>query len=307
MTHQHLAYAGDLVKHNYIPGVVDIFEVSDPQEIKTLANDPKVDRYFNTRTCPVNWFFLKRSRTVLSFQGRRFPTMQPRDSADRAHAQEELWRRLNEESAGLKAGPVALEPLAQWIRGTGSDDEVGLLAQQFLGNLLRSDFAATRESWNAALILVAAPRLSNLAKLFWWFVSGKVRRAKQLLSGMVDGDLSAVNAIRVAVHNLVKSLRLMRGMFADANAKSSLSPEAAANQCLRAPLSLFRQSTAPGTLNGNAFPKNALFQFNIGSASLLNGGRSLVFMEESWSACPASTWVPAMLEGLWTRATTVRQ
>ena len=57
---------------------------------------------------------------------------------------------------------------------------------------------------------------------------------------------------------------------------------------------------------GNTFPKNSLFVLNIGTASgeasQLSGGRSLVFMEESWSACPASTWVPAMLEGVWRRS-----
>jgi hypothetical protein len=290
------------VRRRRIPGVVNIFEVNDPQEIKSLANDPVIDREFETRTCPINWFLLKRSLSVLSFKGRRFPTMEPRDCATRARAQEELWRRLNDQVEDIKAGPIALEPLAEWVRGVGSDAEAGVRTQQLLGRLFRSDFTATEESWAAALVLVAAPHASNLLKLGWWFVSGKVRRAKRILVGMVGDDLSAVNAIGIAVHNVVKGLHNMRSLYADASSRKALSAEAAAGECVRAPVSLYRQSTARGNLMGNTFPKNSLFVLNIGEASQVSGGRPLVFMEESWSACPASTWVPAMLEGVWRRS-----
>lgn len=291
-----------LLRHKRIPGVVNIFEVNDPQEIKSLAEDPVIDRYFETHTCPINWFLLKRSLNVLSFGGRRFPTMEPRNCATRARAQEELWRMLNDQADDIKTGTIALEPLAGWVRGAGSDSEVGILTQHFLGRLFRSDFTATEESWAAALVLVAAPRSSNLPKLCWWFVTGKVRRAKRLLAGMVGDDLSAVNAIGIAVHNLVKGLHHMRSLYADASLRNALSAEAVTGQCLRAPVSVYRQSTAQGTLMGNTFPKNSLFLLNIGAASQLSGGRSLVFMEESWSRCPASAWVPAMLEGVWRRS-----
>jgi hypothetical protein len=290
------------LRHRRIPGVVNIFEVNDPQEIKSLADDPVIDRYFETHTCPINWFLLKRSLSVLSFRGRRFPTMEPRRCETRARAQDELWRMLNDQTEDIKAGPIAFEPLAEWVRGVGSDREVGIFTQHLLGRLFRSDFTATEESWAAALVLVAAPRPSNLPKLCWWFVTGRVRRAKRLLAGMVGDDLSAVNAIGIAVHNLVKGLRHMRSLYADARLRTALSPEAAAGQCLRAPVSVYRQSTAQGTLMRNSFPKNSLFVLNIGAASQLSGGRSLVFMDESWSRCPASAWVPAMLEGVWRRS-----
>jgi len=291
-----------LLRHKRIPGVVNIFEVSDPQEIKSLANDPVIDRNFDTRTCPINWILLKRSLSVLSFKGRRFPTMEPRQCATRVRAQDELWQMLNEQTEDIKAGPVALEPLAQWVRGFGSDREIGIHTQELLGRLFRNDFTATEESWAAALVLVAAPRSSNLPKLFWWFATGKVRRAKVLLAGMVGDNLSAVNAIGIAVHNLVKSLRHMRLLYADTNSRIALSAETAASQCLRAPVSVYRQSTAEGSVMGNTFAKNSLFVLNIGVASQLSGGQSLVFMEESWSRCPASAWVPAMLEGVWKRS-----
>ncbi len=180
--------------------------------------------------------------------------------------------------------------MATWIRGAGSDEEVGILAQQLLGQLFKSDFTATAESWDAARVLVSAPRSPNLPKVLWWFVTGKVRRAKRLLAGKVDKDLSAVNGIGIAVHNVVKGFRRMRVLYADVGMRSTLSAEAAASQCLFAPVSVYRQATGPGKIEDCPFPKNSLFVFNIGEASRMEDGHTLVFMEESWSRCPASLW-----------------
>jgi hypothetical protein len=282
---------------------MNVFQVSDPKEIKALSNDPVIDRQFETRTCPFNWFLLKRSLSVLSFEQRRFPTMTPRHSTARERYQDDLWRRLSNHSADIRTGPAELTPIATWVRGAGSDEEVGVLTQQLLGRLFKSDFTATAESWQAARVLVAAPRSYNLPKIFWWFVTGKVRRAKRVLAGKVDKDLSAVNAIGIAVHNIVKGLRRMRVLYADLGMRNVLSAEDAASQCLFAPVSVYRQSTGAGQVGDCPFPKNSLFVFNIGEASRMQDGHTLVFMGESWSRCPATLWVPALLEGVWMRAT----
>ncbi len=119
---------------------------------------------------------------------------------------------------------------------------------------------------------------------------------------MVGNDLSAVNAIGIAVHNVVKGLHHMRSVYSDIGLINSLSPESAATQCLRAPASVYRQSTEKGAVLGATFAKHSLFVLRIGAASQDRGGRSLVFMEDSWSKCPASRWVPALFEGVWLRA-----
>ena len=90
------------MKQRYIPGVVNMFEVSDPNEIKALAKDPVVDRQFKTPKCPVNWFILKRSLSALSFNGHRFPTMEPKGCQRRAKAQDQLWSKLNEQVGTIK-------------------------------------------------------------------------------------------------------------------------------------------------------------------------------------------------------------
>jgi hypothetical protein len=291
------------MKRLKIPGIIDIFKVSDPEEIRALAQDPHVDREFGLRTCPVNWLLLKRSLSVLSVGARRFPTMTPRDSKQRQNDQQELRNSLNERITAISAGPEELEPLANWIRGAGAESEVGVITQQLLGRLFFPGFVATEESWAAAKVFVAAPRSWKIPTILWWFVTGKVRRAKRLLAGMVDGNLSAMNAVGIAVHNTVKGLRHMRSLYADSGVRFSLSPEEAARECLFAPRSLYRQATSAGQLGGCPFPRHALFVFEIGEASQREGGRPLVFMDETWSRCPAAQWVPALLEGVWRRAT----
>ena len=166
----------------------------------------------------------------------------------------------------MRLGPKELEPLAQWVKGYGGEESLGLQTQQILGRLFSDTFVATPESWDAATTLVRAPRSSNVPKLIWWGISGKVRRAKRKLASMVNNDLSAVNAIGIAVHNLVNSLRRMRTLYSDANRRRTLSPAEAANQCLVAPASVFRQATVAGELNGEPFSGKSLFILNIGGA-----------------------------------------
>jgi hypothetical protein len=283
--------------------MANIFKVDEPEEIKALAGDPLIDRKFSLRTCPFNWLLLKRSLTVLSFKGRLFPTMTYRDSPERQIRQQELAKSLRARVAAIRLGPEELAPLADWVQGKGPESQVGMLTQQLLGRLFLPRFVATEESWGAAKILVAAPRSRNLFKVLWWFASGKLRRSKRLLAGMVNEDLSAVNAIGIAVHNVVKGLRHMRTLYADNTVRSSLSPDSAARQCLFAPVSLYRQATDAGQFGNCPFPRNSLFVLEIGKASQRGGGQPLVFMDDTWSQCPAAEWVPAMLEGVWLRAT----
>ncbi len=290
------------MKRRRVPGLIDLFEVSDPAEIKVLARDSRLDRTFEGATCPVNWLLLKRSLKVLSYGGRRFPTMVPRENVQRRQNQDELWRYLTERADAIKDGPEELTSLGDWLRDVDSNADVGILVQELLGLLFSSEFIATEESWDAAKTLVAAPRLNNLPKLMWWFVSGKVSRAKRLLAGMVNDDLSAVNAIGIAAHNVVKSLRHMKLLYADETTRRTLSADEAAERSLFAPVSLYRQATADGELGSCPFSKHSLFVLEIGEASQKTEGRSLVFMDDTWSQCPANVWVPAMLRGVWRRA-----
>jgi hypothetical protein len=145
--------------------------------------------------------------------------------------------------------------------------------------------------------------LPNILRTLWWFASGKLNRARKLLAGLVNNDLSAVNGIGIAAHNIVNTMIQMKRLYSDPATKNSLTPQKAVRRSLAAPVSLLRQSTTFGAIRGCPFSKATLFILEIGQASKLPGGDSLVFMDDSWSGCPAANWTPAMLEGNWKRAT----
>lgn len=294
------------MKRTRIPGFIDVIQVDDPQEIIELNHDARIDRRFNLRWPILNWLIVKRALNVLSFAGNRFPTMIERDSASRASAQAKLGAALDARAAAVRQGPEELQELAAWLIGSVPETQVGIAVQQVVGRLFSPTFAATQESWDAAKILVTAPRSPNVLRTVWWIVSGKLHRAKRLLAGMVDGNLAAVNGIGIAAHNIVNSLQQMKRLYSDLSTRRALSPEEAVRESLAAPVSLLRQATSHGEISGCPFSRNSLFVLAIGRASKAPGGQSLVFMDESWSGCPASQWVPAMLEGVWKRATSSR-
>lgn len=256
------------MKRLRIPGLIDVITVDDANEITAVNLDSRIDRKFDLRWPILNWLILKRSLLVLALEGERFPTMVSRDSATRASAQTKLGATLDAKTSGVRLGPKELEDLACWLRGERSDSQLGIYVQQLAGQLFSPTFVATEESWKAAKILVAAPHLSNWLKLIWWFLTGKVRRAKRILAGMVNDNLSAMNGIGIASHNIVNILIKMKAIYADPAVRHSLLSEEAVNQSLTAPVSLLRQPTSAGKLSGCPFSKHSLFFLAIGR---LNG------------------------------------
>jgi hypothetical protein len=201
----------------------------------------------------------------------------------------------------VKLGPAELEPLAEWVRGTGTAKQLGLLVQQSVGRLFVESFTATDESWAAACLMLEAASSSNILKMLRWRISGRLERAKTLLASMVNEDLAAVNGISVALHHIVDGLHRMRQLAADPTLRSSMTTQAAVDECLFAPNTVVRQAKTPGEISGCPFRKGSLFILGLGSASKGAANRDLVFLSRSWSRCPAEKWVPALLEGVWTR------
>ncbi len=227
--------------------------------------------------------------------------MLPRADSGRAVAQAELWSRLNAKADEVRHGPVQLEPLADWVRGDGSADQIGLLVQESVGRLFVDTFTATNESWAAACMVLEAARSSNGLKMLWWRISGRLERAKRLLASKVNGELAAVNGIGVALHHIVDGLHEMRRMASTPRLRLSMTADAVAEECLFAPTTVVRQAKTSGDVAGCPFQAGLALHPRSGSASKGAANRDLVFLSQSWSRCPAEQWVPALLEGVWTR------
>lgn len=290
------------MKRIRIPGIVDIVSSDDEAEIEAFAQDQNLDRDYRDHSVLTNGKILQRVQDTLQIGGKPFPTVSPRCAEGRAAAQEALWKRLGSLSAGYAEGPDELENLAAFVRGVGSDDTCGALVQQVVGQLFSPNFKATAESWNAALVLNQAPRTLNLPLLAWWKITGRLDQAKKLLSDMVAGDLAAVHAIGVALHNIVSGVNLMRELYKDPSNRTSLSPEAASERCIFAPASVLRQPLASEGSASGELETGTVVILNLQAANTESPNANLAFLRNTWSQCPAERWVPALLEGIWRRA-----
>ena len=232
--------------------------------------------------------------------------MLPRTNSSRAAAQDELWSRLNVKGDEVKHGPAQLEPLAEWVGGIGTAEKLDLLVQQSIGRLFAETFTATDESLAAAHMVLEAATSSNVLKMLGWRIGGRLERAKTLLASMVNGDLAGVIALIAARQLIVDGLHKMRQLAADPALRSSMTADAAVDECLFAPATVVRQAKTSGEVGGCPFRRGSLFILGLGSASKGAANRDLVFLSRSWSRCPAEKWVPALLEGVWTRVSATR-
>jgi|ERR1700735_1833074 len=104
-----------------------------------------------------------------------------------------------------------------------------------------------------------------------------------------------------ALDHIVDGLHKMRLLAANPTLRSSMTMDAAVDECLFAPNTAVHQAKTDGEVSGCPFRKGSLFVLGLGSASKGAANRDLVFLSQSWSRCPAEKWVPALLEGVWTR------
>ena len=289
------------MKRTYFPGITDIVVVTDPAETRIISNDSRFDRDFVGHGPVRNVQLLRKILRIFSLNGRRFQPLLPRTDPSRAAAQDELWSRLNVKADEVKHGPAELESLAEWVRGIGTEEKVDLLVQQSIGRLFVETFTATEETLAAGHMVLEAASSSNVLKMLVWRISGRLERAKTLLASMVDGDLNGALAMITARQLIVDGLHKMRQLAADPALRSSITTDAAVDECLFAPAAVLRKAKTSGEVAGCPFRRGSLFILELGSASKGAANRDLVFLSQSWSGCPAEKWVRALLEGVWTR------
>jgi hypothetical protein len=245
--------------------LMDIIVIDDPAQIRTLAEDPRLDRIFERKPL-LNGILLDRKLGVLSFKGLPFPHMMPRQAIGRAARQEALEEWFRDKIPDIAEGPECLAPLADWIKGGNEAANPGVLAQQVIGAVFRSDYKASPESWAAALTLSKASGIQNFPGWIWWTLTGRITRAKRLLTSLAQDDLIVLHGTTVAVHNIVAAVKKMKALYADEATRRTLTPEKLARICLSPPPLIIRQATAGGKAAGCPFSKFSMFFFKLGQA-----------------------------------------
>lgn len=294
------------MKRTRFLGLIDVVKVDDPGEIRDLLGDNQVDRRFDAKWPLLNGLLLRRVLRTLSFQKKRFPTLLPRDNHERALRQDALWAKLNDRAAALTSADSDVQALARWVQGLGDNEEIGILTQNAIGRLFIESYSADLASWSAARTLGTAPQVKGFAALSPRYIA-KLKNAKKLLASKVNGDLAGIHATGVAIHNLVKGFQHMRLLYGDTSRRSKWTAEEIAKECLIAPALVLRQATGSGKRSGCPYDKNTIFLLELESAHKKSNATDLIFLESTWSRCPAEAWVPALLRTVWECATSVRE
>jgi len=86
-----------VARHLRVPGIVDVVLVSNPAEIRTLNDHPKIDRNFIPLGPMMNRFIVGRIRRWFEIMGQLLPSLTPRDDRVRVDRQQQLAAALDSE------------------------------------------------------------------------------------------------------------------------------------------------------------------------------------------------------------------
>lgn len=285
-----------------IPWLIDLVRLDEPAAISGYAEDVRLDRDFVGPGPLLNRWLMRRVRRNLHVEGTPLPAVAPRDYPGRADNQAELEDRLEALLADCNIAAEQLDRLASYVRGEDSEDDLGPAAQEAIGRLFAETYRGTDETWRAACIVDAAPRTINPFRIIAWALTGAVGRSRSMLAERVAGNPAGVHATGIAVHSLVRSLEVMRDVWHEPGARTSLSADAAVLRSFRAPETVLRRWSAPATtLHGDIRP-GALAVFELDRARARQPGPKMVFMTTSWTRCPAHRWTASLLRQVWQRA-----
>jgi hypothetical protein len=285
-----------------IPGLIDLIRTDVGSDIRGLAADGRLDRRFEARGPLLNRVILQGVRSVLQVDGVPLPSVAPRGDVRRAAAQDTLRRRLDPASGMPLWDEETIHGLVGALRGSSGAPALGPATQHAVGRLFVSDYLSSSKSWGAALVLNTAAQTRNPFRRLFLHLSGRLRRARQLLADLVNGDLAGVHATGIAVHNLVRGFERMRELWNEPRWRVRSATDAVVVQCLFAPPSVLRQATMSGSTVAGNVRAGTLVVMQLDAAHARSPGPEVEFMVGSWAQCPAAAFVPALLRVVWERA-----
>ncbi|MCV0424123.1 MAG: hypothetical protein K5905_01490 [Roseibium sp.] len=274
-----------------IPGLIDLISVSDPALVRSLADNPDLDRRNEGGPLLVRMIRRRLAQTLKTPEG-ALPSNLPRGSGERSTMRKDLVERLKDPDLDAALNG-AVEQCATFVeKGEG---DPGLLAQTLFGRIFVADFAADIQTWEAAKTINQSLGTPSFRSLFSR-LTGKLDQAQRVLSRAMAGDRSGVHAISVAVHNFAETLETMRTL------DRSTPAEQVVAVALVVPDRVVRQGASIAeTLAGRVRP-GTLVILNVAEAQLRSPDPSIGFLRDAWSGCPAHAFVPHMITRIWIAA-----
>lgn len=289
-----------------VPLLVDLLRVDDPEEIRRLAEDPNLDRAFTARGPLLNRMLARRIRTTLRTDAGRLPSAKLRDDLGRRETHAALLRRLADPGAVVRGLGDSVDAAARYVAGA-DDRQPGPIAQELFGRMFRPGFRSDAGTWEAAESLDRALSGKNPVRRLLDWLFARAPQAQSRLSHAFDGDLAAVHAAGIAVHNFTASLKALRRLHAGTSKPQLISPDEAWAAALVAPDRVVRQAARVAETTGGTVRPGTLVMLETGTAGRRSLDPRVAFLRDAWSGCPAHAVVPALAREIWRRALEVRR
>jgi hypothetical protein len=291
-----------MARHIRVPGIVDVVLVSDPAEIRGLDDEPRIDRNFIPRGPLINRLIVGRIRHWFEIMSQLLPSLLPRGDQVRADRQQQLAAALDPAGGAALWTDEQIAALASYVGGGGSDDDAAMLTQQIVGRLFDPRYQADRATWAAAKMIDQFRDGFSPVQIVWE-ITGRLRRARDLLVKRAKEDRWAMHGTAIGVHGIVQALAQMRQLRASPTAKS-LNEDAVIWQCLTPPKQVPRTAEAsfvsplvPGSMSAGT-----VLILQLEAAGPQAPDAEMVFMRGHWNACPARAFVIGLLQTVWRRS-----
>jgi hypothetical protein len=284
-----------------VPWIIDLVLVADPAEIRVLDDAAPVDRHLDGRGPLLNRLIVGRMRRWFAIDGRRLPSLLPRGDRERIEHQRLLTEMLDPAN-GRKWNDVQLDELVAFVRGRRRYDRAAITVQETVGRLFDPAYAADSSSWEAAA-LVDRFRDGFSPLQIIWHVTGRLRRAFDLLRARSRQDRWAMHATAIGVHGIVHALERMRQLRSLPDAMS-FTDEAVLARSLAPPKQVPRvvDETLATPFADEPLRAGTLVMLRLNDAMPRAPDAETIFMSGHWNACPAQAFITTLLKEVWHRS-----
>jgi hypothetical protein len=291
-----------MARHIRVPGLVDVVLVTALEEIRAFDEEPLVDRNFIARGPLANRLITGRIRRWFEIMGQPLPSLARRGDQIRAERQRQLAAALDPGGGRVLWSDAQLDTLATYVRGDSSDEAAAITAQEIVGRLFDSGYSADRASWDAAALIDKFRDGFSPIQIVWQ-ITGRLRRARDLLVARAKRDRWAMHGTAIGVHGIVQALARMRDLRALPN-PASLGDDAVLWKCLAPPKQVPRTVEAlfETPLADKSLRPGTIVMLQLEAAGPSAPDAEMVFMHGHWNACPASAFATALLRSVWHRS-----
>lgn len=286
-----------------IPGIIDLTFVDKVREVRALSDAPALDRRFERRGPLVNRLIAGRIRRWFRVDGAFLPALAPREDAARAERQKSLRAALDPAAGRPLWSDAQIDRLADYLRGRIAREEAAVVLQEIVGQRFDPAYVADRASWKAAEMIDDFRERFVSPRHLLWLITGRLRRARELLVERAGRDPHAMHATAIGVHGIMDALGRMRELRGRPGS-DSIDAAVAVGQCLRPPRRVLRTVDAAFATPATAAPlqTGSMVMLEFEAAGLHAPDPDIIFMHGHWSYCPAEVFVPALLQAVWHKA-----